>query len=188
MHRFDRACKQRSSDPSLCVISFADFKYDKNDSVLVVSRDDYKFCSAARPARRFGGGDTRLRLDNSGFTYFISGAPGHCDEGQRMTLRVLPQHQDSGGSSKPGPAGAPGAMSPGGGGDDEEEGGGFAPPYGSGPESTTTPPPHPHAVVGGADRNKTTSSAAPARASFGGCCHRAVGAVAMGASLLVLGA
>ncbi|XP_022681819.1 early nodulin-like protein 1, partial [Setaria italica] len=158
------------------------FKYDKNDSVLVVSRDDYKFCDAVRPSQRFDGGDTRLRLENSGFSYFISGAPGHCDAGQRMTLRVLPQQQQQDGGSEAAPTGAPGAMAPGGaagGGGGGDEGGEFGPPHGSGSGSG----------VVGTDANNT-SGAAPARApsSFGGCCHHVVGAVVLGASLLVLGA
>ncbi|RCV21272.1 hypothetical protein SETIT_4G126000v2 [Setaria italica] len=181
------------------------FKYDKNDSVLVVSRDDYKFCDAVRPSQRFDGGDTRLRLENSGFSYFISGAPGHCDAGQRMTLRVLPQQQQQDGGSEAAPTGAPGAMAPGGaagGGGGGDEGGEFGPPHGSGSGSgagssvtgpglmsSSTPPPHPHGGVVGTDANNT-SGAAPARApsSFGGCCHHVVGAVVLGASLLVLGA
>ncbi|KAK8455326.1 hypothetical protein SEVIR_4G191200v4 [Setaria viridis] len=183
---------------------FLHFKYDKNDSVLVVSRDAYKFCDAVRPSQRFDGGDTRLRLENSGFSYFISGAPGHCDAGQRMTLRVLPQQQQQDGGSEAAPTGAPGAMAPGGaaGGGGGDEGGEFGPPHGSGSGSgagssvtgpglmsSSTPPPHPHGGVVGTDANNT-SGAAPARApsSFGGCCHHVVGAVVLGASLLVLGA
>ncbi|OEL13070.1 hypothetical protein BAE44_0025912 [Dichanthelium oligosanthes] len=175
---------------------FLHFKYDKNDSVLVVSGDDYKFCGAAKPALRFDGGDTRFRLDHSGFCYFISGAPGHCDAGQRMTVRVLPQQQE--GSSRPAPAEAPAAMPPVGGGEDEG-GGSFGPPFGSGSgagggstpghgggasgsgsgsgstSSSTTPPPR---GVVGADGNNRTSGAASALApsTFGGCCH-VVGAV-----------
>ncbi|CAL5052449.1 unnamed protein product [Urochloa decumbens] len=172
---------------------FLHFKYDKNDSVLVVSRDDYKFCGASRPAQRFDGGDTRVRLDHSGFSYYISGAPGHCDAGQRMTVRVLPPLQDA--AATPAPAEAPAAaMAPGGG---EDEGGSFDPPPGSTPPghggggggggsmsgpaftaSSSTPPPHEH-------QHQHEHGAAPA--SIGGCCHRhVIGGLVLGASSLLL--
>ncbi|KAF8723769.1 hypothetical protein HU200_021746 [Digitaria exilis] len=177
----------------------ADFKYDKNDSVLVVSSDDYKFCGADRPLQRFDGGDTRFRLDHSGFGYFISGAPGHCDAGQRMAVRVMPQE----GSTRPAPVPqAPAsAMSPGGG---EDEGGEFGPPWGAGSDNgggggSSSKPGHgsgglgsasasmapPHGVLG-ANGNKTSGAAA---SSFdgGGWSHVVVRAVVvLGAALLSL--
>jgi len=180
--------------------SSADFKYDMNDSVLVVTRDDYKLCAAARPAQRFGGGDTRFCLDHGGFCYFISGAPGHCQAGQRMMLRVLEQGRQEGGGDPAPPVEAPdAAMAPGG----EDEGGTYEPSPGSGSGSgggskpghggggsglgsgsTATLPPR---AVAGAGGNET-SGAAPARApscSFGG---GVVWAVLLDAMLLFLGA
>nr|CAB3467820.1 unnamed protein product [Digitaria exilis] len=178
---------------------FLHFKYDKNDSVLVVSSDDYKFCGADRPLQRFDGGDTRFRLDHSGFGYFISGAPGHCDAGQRMAVRVMPQE----GSTRPAPVPqAPAsAMSPGGG---EDEGGEFGPPWGAGSDNgggggSSSKPGHgsgglgsasasmapPHGVLG-ANGNKTSGAAA---SSFdgGGWSHVVVRAVVvLGAALLSL--
>ncbi|RLM54512.1 hypothetical protein C2845_PM10G10950 [Panicum miliaceum] len=175
---------------------FLHFKYDKNDSVLVVTRDDYKFCGAARPAQRFDGGDTRFCLDHNGFFYFISGAPGHCQAGQRMMLRVLAQGRQEGGSDPAPPAEAPDAMTPGG----EDEGGSYEPSPGSGGSkpghggsgsglgsgSTSTLPPR--GVAGGGGNE--TSGAAPARApsSFGGYYRHVVGAVVLDAMLLFLGA
>ncbi|WVZ81538.1 hypothetical protein U9M48_028904 [Paspalum notatum var. saurae] len=158
---------------------FLHFKYDKNDSVLVVSADDYKFCGAANPLQQFDGGDTRIRLDRTGFCFFISGAPGHCDEGQRMSVRVLLAQQEGGGG-KPGaaPARAPAAaaMPPGGDGDggsyEDPGSGGYDKPApragagsssgGSGTARPPPPPPPPHVVDAGADGKKTTSGAAGA--------------------------
>ncbi|CAN6214231.1 unnamed protein product [Urochloa humidicola] len=175
---------------------FLHFKYDKNDSVLVVSRDDYKFCGASRPAQRFEGGDTRIRLDHSGFCYYISGAPGHCDAGQRMTVRVLPPLQDGGGvGGTPAPAAAEApaaAMAPDGGGD-EDEGGSFVPPPPgsgsgggsiSGPRTSASafPPPHTHGGAGAGEHDKTSDAAA----ARGGCHYVVVWAVLLGASLLLL--
>ncbi|XP_037462903.1 early nodulin-like protein 1 [Triticum dicoccoides] len=138
-------------------------KYEKNDSVLVVTRDDYKRCGADRPVFRLEGGEARFRLERSGFLYFISGAPGHCGAGQRFTVRVMSQ-RDSGSAS---PTEAP-AMSP---------GGSFNSTPGSGSGSTRMPP------RGNAGDGKI-SGAAPMRAPFGD--YHAVGtALGVGAAVLV---
>ncbi|KAJ1259015.1 hypothetical protein BS78_10G121000 [Paspalum vaginatum] len=143
---------------------FLHFKYDKNDSVLVVSADDYKFCGAAEPLLRFDGGDTRIRLDHTGSCYFISGAPGHCDEGQRMAVSVLLTQQEGGKLGSPAKAPAA-AMPPGG--EGEGEGGSYQDPGSggynkpgpgsSGGSGSSRPP---HVVDAGADGKKTTSGAA----------------------------
>uniref|UniRef100_A0A0E0LAI5 Phytocyanin domain-containing protein n=1 Tax=Oryza punctata TaxID=4537 RepID=A0A0E0LAI5_ORYPU len=147
---------------------FLDFKYAQNDSVLVVSRDDYKLCNADKPEKRFDdGADVRFRLDRNGNFYFISGAPGHCRAGQRMTVRVMADH-GSLGADGDSPAGAP---SPG---DDEDDSGGSfrTPGYGN---SSGSPPTPPH--------GKTSAAAAvsPSRGCVG--YHRA--AVVAAAVLLV---
>ncbi|TVU11616.1 hypothetical protein EJB05_45211 [Eragrostis curvula] len=172
---------------------FLQFKYDKNDSVLVVSRDDYKVCSASKPAQRFDGGDTRFRLDHSGFFYFVSGAEGHCDAGQRMTARVMAQGE---GRQVVAPAAAPHAMSPRAGGGDDE-GGSYAPGSGgggggsykpapgagsgsgSGTGTVSRPPPPPPSTSGG-----VASVRAPSL--FSGY-HVVVGTV-LGIALLILAA
>ncbi|KAG0534338.1 hypothetical protein BDA96_04G271400 [Sorghum bicolor] len=64
------------------------FKYANNDSVLLVSHDDYKQCSTETPVSRFSSGDTKFKLDSYGPLYFVSGAAGHCEAGQRMIVRV----------------------------------------------------------------------------------------------------
>jgi hypothetical protein len=67
----------------------AEFKYASNDSVLVVNHDDYKQCSTDAPLSRFTDGDTKFTFDRFGLFYFVSGAPGHCEAGQRMIARVM---------------------------------------------------------------------------------------------------
>lgn len=59
-----------------------------NDSVLLVSHDDYKQCSTETPVSRFASGDTKIKLDRYGPLYFVSGVAGHCEAGQRMIVRV----------------------------------------------------------------------------------------------------
>ncbi|KAL2500215.1 early nodulin-like protein 21 [Abeliophyllum distichum] len=77
------------------------FKYRK-DSVMEVTKSDYKNCNSTRPNFFSNTGNTIFTLDRSGFFYFISGATGHCRKGQQMIIRVMTQDQDSsagGGSS-----------------------------------------------------------------------------------------
>ncbi|KAE8771345.1 Early nodulin-like protein 1 [Hordeum vulgare] len=145
----------------------ADFRYDSNDSVLVVTRDDYKRCGTDRPVLRLEGGEARFRLERSGFLYFISGAPGHCDAGQRFTLRVMAE-RDNGGGGAP-PTEAP-AMPP---------GGPFNSTPGSGSGGSARMPPR-----GNAGDGKTSGAARAA--PLGG--YHAVGAalgVGVGAAVLV---
>ncbi|XAR66749.1 hypothetical protein NMG60_11013073 [Bertholletia excelsa] len=69
-------------------------KYDpKADSVLQVSEEDFESCNGSKPIRVYSDGDTKIALDRSGPFYFISGAEGHCEKGQKMVVRVLsPRH------------------------------------------------------------------------------------------------
>ncbi|KAK1664209.1 hypothetical protein QYE76_052368 [Lolium multiflorum] len=59
------------------------FKYE-NDSVLLVDREDFDACNATEPIARSDDGSTTFPLDRPGFFCFISGHPGHCEEGQRL--------------------------------------------------------------------------------------------------------
>ncbi|OEL38377.1 hypothetical protein BAE44_0000608 [Dichanthelium oligosanthes] len=122
------------------------FKY-ANDSVLLVSHDDYKQCSTETPVSRFTGGDTKFRLDGYGPFYFVSGVPGHCEAGQRMIARVRAPSSLTAGV----PASAPGmpptlaptpaaASSP------------AVPSVGSGSASASTPSPSPSPQPSGASR------------------------------------
>ncbi|CAO2162124.1 unnamed protein product [Urochloa humidicola] len=81
------------------------FRYT-NDSVLVVERPAFDACDAAAPLAAFADGATTVTLDRPGFFCFISGEPGHCQEGQKLIVRVM-VHQPQ--LPATGPAGAPGA-------------------------------------------------------------------------------
>ncbi|XP_051224389.1 early nodulin-like protein 21 [Lolium perenne] len=90
------------------------FKYE-NDSVLLVDREDFDACNATEPIARSDDGSTTFPLDRPGFFCFISGHPGHCEEGQRLIVRVMVHPAEL--APAPGPdAYAPGASQPGGGG------------------------------------------------------------------------
>ncbi|KAL6607044.1 hypothetical protein ACP70R_042697 [Stipagrostis hirtigluma subsp. patula] len=135
---------------------FLQFNYDKNDSVLVVSREDYKLCGVRKPLRRFDGGDTRYRLDKTGFAYFISGAPGHCGAGQRMTARVMAPQGDRAPAPAEEAVEEP-AMSPGG---EDDEGGSYGPPAGSGGGSYSPPSGGKSGGAGGSSSSESGLTAA----------------------------
>ena len=66
------------------------FKYKKgNDSVLVVDNKDYYSCNISNPIKKFDDGCTEFKFDRSGPFFFVSGAPGHCNSGQKMIVVVL---------------------------------------------------------------------------------------------------
>ncbi|KAL2317974.1 hypothetical protein Fmac_031850 [Flemingia macrophylla] len=89
------------------------WKYDGGkDSVLEVSREDYGNCSISKPIKEYSDGTTKVKLDRPGAFYFISGAKGHCDKGQKLVVVVLsPRGGRYAGVTSPAPAPAPSAAS-----------------------------------------------------------------------------
>ncbi|CDP10245.1 unnamed protein product [Coffea canephora] len=86
-------------------------EYDKNsDSVLEVVESDYRGCSRGNPVKEFHDGNTKIQLDRSGPFYFISGADGHCEKGEKLIVRVLAANHTSAGSHSPAPAPSPSAL------------------------------------------------------------------------------
>ncbi|XP_055832805.1 early nodulin-like protein 1 [Solanum dulcamara] len=66
------------------------WKYDgKKDSVLEVSKRDYVTCNTSSPIAVHNDGDTKIVLEHSGAYYFISGAKGHCGQGQKLIVVTL---------------------------------------------------------------------------------------------------
>ncbi|MCD7458539.1 hypothetical protein HAX54_038551 [Datura stramonium] len=67
-----------------------------SDSVLEVNEEDYNNCNKAQPIKSYQDGETKILLDKSGPFFFISGANGHCEKGQKLEVKVLsPQHSSS---------------------------------------------------------------------------------------------
>ncbi|KAJ0091301.1 hypothetical protein Patl1_14583 [Pistacia atlantica] len=63
------------------------FKYDnKTDSVFEVSRSDYLVCETSKPIKEYRDGNTTVELDRWRNYYFISGAKGHCEKGQKLEI------------------------------------------------------------------------------------------------------
>ncbi|CAH2077448.1 unnamed protein product [Thlaspi arvense] len=90
------------------------WKYDaKLDSVLQVTKQDYDSCNTTAPLKQYNDGDTKVKLENSGAYFFISGAPGgNCVKGEKITIIVLSERKPGDGGSdgdspKVSPASAP---------------------------------------------------------------------------------
>ncbi|TVU28320.1 hypothetical protein EJB05_19834 [Eragrostis curvula] len=133
------------------------FKY-ANDSVLLVTHDDYKQCSTETPLSRFTDGDTKFTFDRFGPFYFVSGVPGHCEAGQRMIARVMaPSSLTVAPAAAPGmpPTAVVGAPTPA---SSSPRDAGV--PSGSGSSSgaeSTTPSPSPTSQASGASRRVLTA-------------------------------
>ncbi|XP_051136166.1 early nodulin-like protein 1 [Andrographis paniculata] len=83
------------------------FKY-QNDTVLEVSPEDYLHCDTSNPISKSDDGDTVFEFERSGFFYFISGQPDHCQSGQRLIVRVMhPSEEDEEEIAAPAPSPAP---------------------------------------------------------------------------------
>ncbi|XP_057473539.1 early nodulin-like protein 7 [Actinidia eriantha] len=67
------------------------FQYT-NDSVLVVEKFGYFHCNMTHPISTFHNSNTVIGLDKTGPTYFISGDPDHCKNGQRLVIEVMGPH------------------------------------------------------------------------------------------------
>ncbi|XP_027368802.1 LRR receptor-like serine/threonine-protein kinase GSO1 [Abrus precatorius] len=64
------------------------FKYE-NDSVMVVTEEEYEKCKSSHPIFFSNNGDTVFKFDRPGLFFFISGVSGHCNRGEKMIIKVL---------------------------------------------------------------------------------------------------
>lgn len=70
-----------------------------------MSKEDYGNCSTSNPLKSYNDGNTKVKLDRPGPFFFISGAKGHCEEGQKLHVVVItPKRRSTGISSAPAPA------------------------------------------------------------------------------------
>ncbi|MCL7027341.1 hypothetical protein MKW94_017845 [Papaver nudicaule] len=86
------------------------WKYETGkDSVLQVTRENYLNCVSTKPIAEYkDGNNTKVVLNKSGPYYFISGAKGHCEKGQKLIVVVMAPRVEA---PAPSPADAP-AVSP----------------------------------------------------------------------------
>lgn len=81
------------------------FKYNsEKDSVLQVTKEAYHSCNTSNPVAEYKDGNTKVELDRSGPFYFISGAKGHCEQGQKMIVVVLSERRGRYTGISPAPA------------------------------------------------------------------------------------
>lgn len=72
------------------VFLFSVFRYEAGkDSVLQVTREAYEKCNTTSPKATYTDGNTKVKLDQTGPVYFISGTEGHCQKGQKLRLVVV---------------------------------------------------------------------------------------------------
>ncbi|VVB14449.1 unnamed protein product [Arabis nemorensis] len=76
------------------------FKY-KKDSVMQVTKEDYKQCNSSHPRFYSNTGKTRFMFDHFVPYYFISGVSGHCEKGQKMIVEVISHDQTTSSSAPP---------------------------------------------------------------------------------------
>lgn len=68
------------------------WKYESGkDSVLEVTREGYANCSTSNPIKEYNDGNSKVKLEHPGPFYFISGAKGHCEKGQKVIVVVMSQ-------------------------------------------------------------------------------------------------
>ncbi|ESQ54140.1 hypothetical protein EUTSA_v10026339mg [Eutrema salsugineum] len=78
------------------------WKYDvKVDSVLQVTKEDYESCNTAKPLKQYNDRETKFELEKSGAYFFISGAPGNCAKGEKVTIVVLSERKPGGDNNYP---------------------------------------------------------------------------------------
>ncbi|CAM6077227.1 unnamed protein product [Sphagnum tenellum] len=59
------------------------------DSVMQVTVDDYKTCNTMHPIQSWTNGPGAYPLQGYTILHFISGEPGHCAAGEKITIEVL---------------------------------------------------------------------------------------------------
>nr|CAD1823146.1 unnamed protein product [Ananas comosus var. bracteatus] len=83
------------------------WKYDKEkDSVIQVTREDYLSCNTSSPIAEHKDGATAVNLARSGAYYFVSGAEGACEKGEKVIVVVMAERRRGAGLA-PAPAPTP---------------------------------------------------------------------------------
>ncbi|MQL89263.1 hypothetical protein Taro_021836 [Colocasia esculenta] len=81
------------------------WKYDgKEDSVLQVTREDYLLCNTTNPLAEHRDGSTSVTLSKSGPYYFISGAEGACQKGEKLIVVAMSRRHRHAAAASPAPS------------------------------------------------------------------------------------
>lgn len=57
--------------------------------MLQVSKEAYGNCNTSNPIKEYNDGNTKVQLDRPGPFYFIIGAKGRCEKGQKLIVVVM---------------------------------------------------------------------------------------------------
>ncbi|CAL9772708.1 unnamed protein product [Musa acuminata subsp. burmannicoides] len=80
------------------------WKYDAaKDSVLQVTREAYLSCNRSSPVAEHRDGTAVVELHRSGAYYFISGAEGACEQGEKLIVVVMSERHSLRGGLAPAP-------------------------------------------------------------------------------------
>ncbi|XP_043694097.1 early nodulin-like protein 1, partial [Telopea speciosissima] len=84
------------------------WNYDpKQDSVVEVDQENYDRCNTSNSIAEYKDGNTKVKLNRSGPFYFISGAQGNCQKGEKLIVVVLSPNHDKPKKSPPSPSPGP---------------------------------------------------------------------------------
>ncbi|XP_061996280.1 mavicyanin-like [Rosa rugosa] len=65
------------------------FSYNKQyHNVVQVSEQGFKSCNSSSPIAAYSSGSDTITLERPGHYYFLCGAPGHCEDGQKVDVQV----------------------------------------------------------------------------------------------------
>ncbi|CAN6586595.1 unnamed protein product [Malus baccata var. baccata] len=80
---------------------------DQFHNVMLVTKQDFESCNATAAIAVFTSGSDTITLKRPDHYYFLCGAPGHCQAGQKVDIKVtLPMPQSSLASPNPAPQGS----------------------------------------------------------------------------------
>ncbi|KAG8484483.1 hypothetical protein CXB51_022862 [Gossypium anomalum] len=82
--------KQWSATKTFQVGDIIRFEYNAQfHNVMRVTHPMYKACNASAPLATYTTGNDTINITTKGHHYFICGAPGHCQAGQKVDINVL---------------------------------------------------------------------------------------------------
>lgn len=73
--------------------------------MLEVTREDYLSCNIPSPIEEHNDGHTVVKLRRSGPHYFVGGAKGSCEKGEKIIVVVMAPRKYGGVAPVPGPVG-----------------------------------------------------------------------------------
>ncbi|XP_026384975.1 mavicyanin-like [Papaver somniferum] len=81
-----------SSSKTFDVGDIIEFDYTAGDhNVIEVNHTDFRTCNQSRPVVKYTSGNDSITINKRGHYYFICGTPSHCEDGQKVDIRVVPE-------------------------------------------------------------------------------------------------